>query len=509
MLQTENKDKIFRTRRILPIVLCLCMLAALLMISGCSKEKNTEHEPIFRGLESGEMFLSGYIGPRPSYYRNGELIWEPYTDGAVFQELKDAGLNYMIDELNYAGSTYEYAKMALEYSEEVGLMYFMAAYDVINVGAETMGTDEEIKSKLQELYQYDSFAGLFFIDEPSATSYPFIKECIDKLNQIEGELGYENLNPHVNLLPPTAGGERLSGVPGESMTWEDHIRGLSDTGIKYLSFDMYPIYGLFTNKVLPSWFTALGTMNQVAIEEGKPWIGCVQVGGGSWAYLTPEQRVTTEGELKWDVNTMLAFGAKGLIYYLTVSPPFWADKEGAEEQVNWHSIINVYGEKTEFYDYVQEINAHIAAMDHVLMNCDYQGVIINGNTPAVHYGDDLIKSNTFRDLNEVTGNALIGCFDYNGKTALYVVNNSITEEGTITLSFDHKFNFEIIQDATSRNENGDFLSIELGIGESALVVLESRDLTIPIFIAAGIVAVLCVVAVSVLIVKKHKRVKRG
>ena len=508
MLQTKNKDEIHRMRKFLPVVLCLCMLTSILMISGCTNE-STEHEPIFRGLESGEMFLSGYIGPRPAYYRNGKLIWEPYTDGTVFQELKDAGLNYMVDNLNFARSTYEYAKMALEYSEEVGLMYFMAANDVMHIAAETMGTDEAIKSKLQELYQYESFGGLFFIDEPSATSYPFIKECIDKLNQIEDELGYENLNPHVNLLPPTAGGERFSGISGESMSWEDYIRGLSNTGIQYLSFDMYPIYGLFTNKVLPNWFTALGTMSQVAIEEEKPWIGCVQVGGGSWAYLTPEQRVTTEGELKWDVNTMLAFGAKGLIYYLTVSPPFWAEKEGAEEQVNWHSIINVYGEKTEFYDYVQEINTHISAMDHVLMNCDYQGVIITGNTPCVHYGSDLIKSNAFRDLSNVTGNALVGCFDYNGKTALYVVNNSITEEGTITLSFDHKLNFEIIKDATSRIENGDSLTIRLGIGEAALVVFESRDLITPILIGSGVAICITAVLVTIVAIKRRKKNEKG
>ena len=481
------------------------MLLSVALFFGCNKQGDASAEPLFRGLESGEMFLSGYIGPRPSYIRNGEVVWEPYEDGAVFQELKDAGLNYMIDELNFVESN-EYARKALEHSEKVGLMYFMAAYDVMRVSNQTMGTDEEIKAKLQELYQYDSFGGLFLIDEPSATSYPFIKECIDKLNQIESELGYTDLNPHINLLPPISGAERLSGVSGEPMDWADYIRGLSDTGIKYLSFDMYPIYGLFTKNVLPSWFTALGTMNQVALEEGKPWMGCVQVGGGSWAYLTPEQRVTTEGELKWDVNTMLAFGAKGLIYYLTVSPPFWADKEGAEEQKNWHSLINVYGEKTEFYDYVKEINEHIRAMDHVLMNSDYKGVIVTGNTPCLHYGKDLIKSNSYKELYDVTGNALVGCFDYNGKTALFVVNNSITEEGQISLSFDHTYNFEVIQNAVSRKETGDGLALNLGIGESALVVLESRDLTMGIVTVCVVAALLGVgTAVAVVFIKKRKK----
>ena len=133
------------------IAICVCMLASMMLLSGCNKQQNASAEPLFRGLESGEMFLSGYIGPRPSYIRNGEVVWEPYTDGTVFQELKDAGLNYMVDELNFAGSTYEYAKKALEYSEDVGLMYFMAAYDVMRVSNQTMGTDEQIKAKLQEL----------------------------------------------------------------------------------------------------------------------------------------------------------------------------------------------------------------------------------------------------------------------------------------------------------------------------------------------------------------------
>lgn len=492
-------------KKIFCLILSLCMIASMLMLPGCTKG-DRDAAPLFRGLDSGEMFLSGYIGPRPSYVRNGEVVWEPYEDGQIFQALADAGLNYMVDELNFAGDSQVYAEKALEYSEEVGLMYFMAAYDVMRVSNQTMGTDEEVKSKLQELYQYDSFGGLFLIDEPSATSYPFIKECIDKLNQIEAELGYTDLEPHINLLPPIAGAERLSGVAGSGISWEEYIRGLSNTGISYLSFDMYPICGLFTNKVMANWFTTLGTMNRVAIEEGKPWIGCVQVGGGSWAYGTIDQRVTTEGELKWDVNTMLAFGAKGLIYYLTVSPPFWADKEGVEEQKNSHSIINAYGEKTEFYDYVKEINAHVSAMDHVLMNCDYKGVIVTGDTPCVHYGKDLIKSNSFRGLSDVTGNALVGCFDYNGKTALFVVNNSITEEGEISLTFDHKYNMKVTQDAVTRTENGNGLTLHLGIGESALVVLESRDLT-TVFVIAGIVAAFLGVTTVIIVATIRKRKK--
>lgn len=493
-------------KRTFSILLCLCILASVLLLSGCENkaEDSSNKTSLFRGLDADEMFISGYIGPRPSYSRNGEEIWRGLEDATAFEYLKEAGLNYIEDnDFSFSGNTYEGAKKALELAEEAGLMYFMPAYDVIRMDGEVLASDAEIKAKLEEMYSYDSFGGLYFRDEPYSSMFPHIRKCLESYNRVKDELGYTDLNVFLNLFPPV-GANQLSGNTDKDMTWEKYIRGLSSTGVSYLSFDMYPIMGLFGNKVSASWFTALGNINQIALEEGKPWMGCVQVGGGSTSYGTIEARVTTEGEMKWDVNTMLAFGAKGLTYYLCVSPPYFANTE--EAQINCHSLINVYGEKTPLWYYAKDINEHVKAMDHVLMNCDYKGVIITGDSPCVHYGKDLIKTNSFRDLSSVSGNALVGCFDYNGKTALYVVNNSITQEGQISLTFDCKYNFEVIQDAASRKENGDSLTLDLGIGEGALVILEGRDMTLT-YVIIGIVAALLIIAAIavILIVKKRKK----
>ena len=107
----------------------------------------------------------------------------------------------------------------------------------------------------------------------------------------------------------------------------------------------------------------------------------------------------------------------------------------------------------------------------------------------------------------MSGNALVGCFDYNGKTALFVVNNSITEEGEISLTFDHKYNMKVTQDAVTRTENGNSLTLHLGFGESALVVLESRDLT-TVFVIAGIVAAFLGVTtvITVATIRKRKKI---
>lgn len=492
-------------KKLFSCILSLCVLAAMLLLPGCAnKPENENKTSMFRGLAPDEMIITGYIGPRPTYTRNGEVIWNGLEDATVFHYIKEAGINYIEDnDFTFSGNTYEGAKKALELAEEAGLMYFMPAYDVIRMDGEILASDAEIKAKLEEMYQYDSFGGLYFRDEPTSNMFPHIQKCLEAYNRVKNELGYTDLNVFLNLFPNVTPGQ-LSANTDKDMTWDKYIKGLSSTGVEYLSFDKYPIYGLFTHKVSADWFTALGTLNKVAIEEGKPWLGCVQVGGGSTSYGTPEARLTTEGEMKWDVNTMLAFGAKGITYYLCVSPPYFANTE--EEQINCHSLINVYGEKTPLWYYAKDINEHIKTMDHILLNCDYKGVIITGNSPCVHYGDDLIKDNTFRDLNGVTGNALVGCFDYNGKTALYVVNNSVTEEGQIDLTFDYKYNFEVIQDAASRTENGDSLTLDLGIGEAALVVLESRDLTVTIVIVSVVAALLGAgIVVAIVVVKKRKK----
>lgn len=488
-------------KKILATILLFCLLAIPCAVNVEANDNTNGGQSLFRGLDADEMFIGGFIGPRPSYTRNGEVIWEGFEDDAVFALIAETGINYISDnELSYGGKTYEYAKKALEYAEKYGLMYFMPAFDVMKIDGNVMASDEEIKNKLQEMYQYDSFGGIYLRDEPTSDMFPFIAQCLEKLNQLQGELGYDGLNVYLNMFPPT-NAKQLSNNTDRNMDWMKYVRAFSDTGTNYLSFDMYPITDMFP-KVTPSWFTTLSKMNQVALEDGKPWMGYVQVGGETTSYGSHStQRVTTKGEFMWDINTMLAFGAKGINYYLLVSPPYFADT--VDEHIDNHSIINVYGEKTVFWDYAKEANDNIKAMDHVLMHTDYKGVIFAGDSPTLHYGKD--KIDTFRQVQEVTGNALVGCFDYNGKTALLVVNNSIEQEGDITLHFDDSYEYEVIQNTVSSTKRANSLNLKLGIGECALVVIDGPGLTELVIWAAVIVAVVAVAAVTVVVITKKRK----
>ena len=464
-----------RRVQFLLLIVSVCAIGCMLLFVAPKVTAQTgeaeEKTSIFRGLDADEMFIGGFIGPRAAYYRKGQLIYEGLKDDEVFKLIKEAGFNYICDnDFSYSGAMQEDAKKALQYAQDNDLMYLMPAYDIMKVDGEIMASDREIAAKLQEMYQYDSFGGLFLRDEPTSDMFPFIKKCLDKLNAIQNELGYTDLNVYLNLLLYLSP-EWLSNGTDSTMTWPKYIRSLSATGVEYLSFDMYPIQGA-APAVSTTWFRYLGMMNEAALEVGKPWMGYAQVGGSTPSYPY-EVRVTTEGELRWDIHTMLAFGAKGINYYILVSPPYFANAGVSE--LNTHSIINVYGEKTAYWYMAKEINSQIQSMDHILMNCKHEGVIIAGKSPCEYDGKDRLK--TYRGLKAVSGNALIGCFDYKGETALLVVNNDFTADNEIILSFDKLYSCQVIQDCMERDEYVSELKLQISAGDCALVVLKGSHIS--------------------------------
>ncbi len=66
----------------------------------------------------------------------------------------------------------------------------------------------------------------------------------------------------------------------------------------------------------------------------------------------------------------------------------------------------------------------------------------------------------------------VGCFDYNGGTALYVTNFNTTEKKQVTLHFDNNYAYEVIQRAQSANVYGKAITLTLEAGEGALVVVK-------------------------------------
>ena len=119
----------------------------------------------------------------------------------------------------------------------------------------------------------------------------------------------------------------------------------------------------------------------------------------------------------------------------------------------------------------------IQAVDEVLMNSVNKGVLACGEEAVndLKLTKDynvLLGGTSWRELKSVKGDALIGCFNYQGKTALYVVNYSRDYAQKLELAFWEPYDVTVIQDGETRELHGDGMILNLLAGDAALLVFE-------------------------------------
>ena len=470
---------------------------------------------VFHGLEDGEMMIAGFLGPREEYYNVHGVAKPPMIRDEIFKLLAESGINYIDDNsFSYSGTQLEVAQDVLRLASKYGLNYFIGATDIANIGAianssvnaagNTVYTYSNyvapyttFAAKLKELTQYKSFGGLHLRDEPSADLFLKIGEALKHIEDYNTANGTK-LEGFVNLLPGVGShrwtnGQTIKDANGNTVTistWSDYVRAYADIADpNFLSFDMYPIQGE-AGQIEYAYFNFLGYFATVAKEKGLPMAVCIQVGGGAPS-LSNKRQATTD-EMHWNVNTSLAFGAEAMTYFIMVEPPYYGD-EVTSETINSHTAINVNGEPTPYYDAIKAINTNVKAIDHVIVNGTHKGVIFNGTMPntvapetttqitAPYDGTQLTKSAA--KLTGITGNALIGVYDYEGKTALYVVNNSITSANTIGLTFTGNYTYEIISEGRTSWATGSSLSLNLAIGRGAMVIVHTSSVSTDVTVA--------------------------
>ena len=106
------------------------------------------------------------------------------------------------------------------------------------------------------------------------------------------------------------------------------------------------------------------------------------------------------------------------------------------------------------------------------MNSVNKGILASGSAKkaCADTRDALIEGTAWRELASVDGDTLVGCFNYQGKTALYVVNFDYEYAQKINLTFQDKYNVKVEQSAEESYFNTKQMTFDLGAGEGALIV---------------------------------------
>ncbi len=418
---------------------------------------------------NGVMPIAGFDGP------TGTLV-----NDTVFGYMKELGINTLVHDTNdISDLTLGTVPMDnLKLAEKYGIGVYVTDGH-IRANGNYLST-ENMVNRVGLYSAYQSFLGVHLVDEPGTASYKSTssRQLADYADGIKLFKNYANINGYVNLLPYDTADKTIS-----EDVYNSYLTDAVNAEVDVLSYDNYPVgkgktLGIFTTKKTnyEGFYRNLKLARAKSIDSGKPFWTFAQVGDGFSDENTQNidtSLLPTAAEMQWEINASLAFGSKGIQYYSVVQPEQYAKNTDGTYDYTRSGLISANGEKnTRYFDAAKSINNYIAAIDEVLMNSESKALIVN-DTNASNYVTGVTG---YKEVESVDGtNALVGCFDYFGKTALLVVNCDVSTAQKITVKFNQTQAVKVIEHDCSTEMSDsqvESLALTIGAGQSALVVIE-------------------------------------
>jgi hypothetical protein len=413
------------------------------------------------------MPIGGFYAPyNRDFSFDGNQVQNLYSE-EIFQLIAEAGVNILTSSADTYSGNGEVVHLALQLGEKYGIGTMVTDG---RIGQNV--TVEEARKYISDYYDYASFCGMRITDEPSDNNFVLGSESNDiqswaNMGQVFSELG---LNVYLNAHPTYKTDEETL------KKYRSYIKEMIEScEPNILMWDNYPFTkdGMRTT----AYFANMDICREYSLEYGIPFWTFIQAGGqfnDAKEYFDSDPYFPTEAQFNWNVNTCLAFGAQGIQYFPLIQPLHFAYAKTEEYDFNRNGILGAWGNKTPWFYYSKNITAHIRAIDEVLMNSVNKGIIVSGEDAVsdTELVSCILESGSFQELMSVDGDAFVGCFNYNGKTALYVVNYSMEYAQYITLHFNEAQNIRMIQNCETSYVNAKNLTLDMAAGEGVLLVIE-------------------------------------
>lgn len=443
-----------------------------------------------KNATNSKMPIGGYFGPyrqsvEPTEYHKAKTY--DYITEDIFSKIKEMGINLIVSCNNDFANENERQQIidGLVLAEKYGIDML-----VKDGRLDKVEDVPQLAEYLKDYAQYSSFKGINIIDEPFTEYFgsAYYAENIRRLewyipksillNQKSNIFGYMNLNGMGNHLAPE---EQLEELYERYL--EEYITSCKP---RMLSWDYYvfdeKIYGNKTYANTKGYFTNLGMMREKSLKYGIPFWSYIQAGSnwndtvadsGTWE---TDNTHPTKGELLWNVNTALAYGAKGIQYFPMIQPFFFAygGINGNIDDFERNGLIAADGSETKWYFYAQEANKWIRKIEYILMNASSQKVLAIGDN--VQSDTRITGETSCGSLKLITApdGAVVGAFIYEGKQVYYVVNYDTEKSQMITLHFDETKDICAFTQGIEKtlSTNNDEVSFTVEAGNAVLVMVE-------------------------------------
>lgn len=250
---------------------------------------------------------------------------------------------------------------------------------------------------------HPAFAGNSFVDEPGILHFEKLGQTVEEYKK-----RFPGKVPYINLLPMYANNAQLTGG-----AWMDEIsyydtskndfREYLDKYVEYVDtdyicVDIYPCHirdG--RKKTYKDYVKAIELSADACRHTGREFWVCVQ--SCSW---NEHVRIPDEPDFRWQVYTMLSFGATALFYYV------FADRPN-----HTGTPLGPNGEKTELWYISKRISSEIKKISDVYMQYGHVGafnVNCTENTPYLAMYSPLASFAPILDI-QCDQPLLVGCFE--------------------------------------------------------------------------------------------------
>ena len=220
------------------------------------------------------------------------------------------------------------------------------------------GWDAMAEAGVQDYGSHPALGGWGLLDEPRADTFPGLAS----MNRVFGERTPGKLR-FLNILPNYATPEQW----GTSSYQEYLDRFLTTVKPDVLCYDHYAL--MKDGTLRPEYFQNLAFIREAALRHGVPaWNGILSWSHGPFASPTP-------GQMRWQVWTSLAYGMKGIMYFILWPYPEW------KVDNTFPGIVDSSGRPSPIYPEVKKLNHAMHTLGKTLLTLTSTGVYHAGEIP--------------------------------------------------------------------------------------------------------------------------------
>lgn len=230
----------------------------------------------------------------------------------------------------------------LRNAERNGIKAILLEQAVITLDAlDNAQSKAKLDALIERVRNNPALEAYFVIDEPSVQQFPALGRLVAYLQEKDPA----HL-PYINLLPCYADRGRLTTSWTSLTPYEDYLRDyMRIVKPRLLSYDHYRFYNHADS---PEYFYNLAIVSRFAQHAGIPFMNVVQA-----CKFTSHWRTPTATELRWFVYTTIAYGGKGIAYFL-----YWGPTK--------YGGIYQDGKPSANAAIVNDLNTHIARVSNAM-----------------------------------------------------------------------------------------------------------------------------------------------